>query len=417
MQVAENYKKKENNFFDPIGDNVVGFKVFEFFLSCFLIISIVLQKFAAPGSSGSISIITSLLPAVTLVGLISGVIVFDTLSLLLYLLFVIIGSISLFINNAFIEGSLSSLMLVCILQMCISTKISYKFIKHINLLKTFRKSMIAFSLIGIVQFFIQFVLGSNIAFYLDLFVDKSYIVAGFNSVIPLFDGSNTFKSNGFFFSEPSIFSQYVAIAIIIELINRRNVIILAIYTFAVLCSYSGTGLILIAVYGGFLMVSNGRLSYIIALIVVASLLVSFSDSLQLEVFTGRVNEFSTPGSSGYSRFIAPLNMILTFSFDGVVSTILGKGPGAIKVFEDSMPGGRFATHDPTWAKLIFEYGLVGSIAYVCLIIRSMQGSNKALALPIVSTYFFLGGYLANGAIITLVLFLISWSKNGQKDSI
>jgi hypothetical protein len=85
------------------------------------------------------------------------------------------------------------------------------------------------------------------------------------------------------------------------------------------------------------------------------------DLLNLTYTLSRITEFGSERSSAYHRYVGPVRLIAS-SFDlASASTWLGHGPGTIRHAKAA-----FDFHDPTWAKLMFEYGMLGTAAVVTL---------------------------------------------------
>ena len=125
------------------------------------------------------------------------------------------------------------------------------------------------------------------------------------------------KANGFFLRESSTLSLVMALAIILEYYTTARWHILGILAGGLVSSFSGSGIIgLIA--GLLLPRSLGRIPIFVAgligLIVVLFTLYS-ADVPYLNLWLGRLDEFTTPSTSAYARFVAPLDMIKR-SFDG-----------------------------------------------------------------------------------------------------
>ena len=94
-----------------------------------------------------------------------------------------------------------------------------------------------------------------------------------------------------------------------------------------------------------------------ALLLAAIAFYALDDLLNLSFTLARVGEFNSERSSAYIRYIAPLRLIRD-SFDaGTASGWFGHGPGTIFF---AKPG--YVFHDPTWAKLLYEYGAAGFAA-------------------------------------------------------
>jgi len=80
----------------------------------------------------------------------------------------------------------------------------------------------------------------------------------------------------------------------------------------------------------------------------------FDDALNLSFTLGRLGEFNSDRSSGYIRYIAPGRLLAELFASDPWSAWVGHGPGT--VFRTLR---EYEFHDPTWAKLLFEYGGLG----------------------------------------------------------
>ena len=215
-------------------------------------------------------------------------------------------------------------------------------------------------MLGIAQSIAQFLIGPALPFSLDLFLPGSLSLEGFNQLIPLSYGASVYKSNGVFLAEPSFFSQFLAVGVIIEVVRRCRPSRLGLYLVALLCSYSGSGLIMLAVFVPFYLVQRRQFTLLAMGGLCIVVIVLAADSLQLDALVSRAREFSNPGSSGYARFISPFVYIRDHLFADPVTLLLGRGPGTVTEHFESY---YYTPFDPTWAKLIYEFGVLGCAAY------------------------------------------------------
>jgi len=210
---------------------------------------------------------------------------------------------------------------------------------------------------------------------------------GFNTVIPV---GGHFKSNGFFFREPSGFSFLMALALVMECLGRRRAPRVAVFGLALLLTYSGTGLLALLI-GALVPLRRktlGRLALLAAIGAVAFWLLD--DALNLSFTLRRLDEFGSERSSGYIRYIAPGRLLAETASAEPATLWLGHGPGSI-----SHKQAGFEFHDPTWAKLIFEYGLLGFAAFVTLFLMAMRRSAAPLRVRamLVAAWLIMGGHL------------------------
>jgi hypothetical protein len=68
----------------------------------------------------------------------------------------------------------------------------------------------------------------------------------------------------------------------------------------------------------------------------------------------------------------------------------------------------FYAFDPTWGKVIYEYGLIGSLVYFSFLYRALYKGPKGLRFALGYTYLFLGGYLLNASVLMQVAALVVW---------
>jgi len=226
-------------------------------------------------------------------------------------------------------------------------------------LQAFSSISMLCALAGIAQFYAQYVVKAPWLFDFTPYVPSVLRgPSGYNTVIAV--GSH-YKSNGFFFHEPSDFSFVMALGLIVEWVGQKRPLRLGCHALALLLTYSGTGIFALAI-GLLFPLGLKTLARISAgLLLAAFAFYALDDVLNLSFTLARAGEFGSERSSAYIRYIAPLRLI-SDSFDaGSASAWLGHGPGTIF---SAKPG--YAFHDPTWAKILYEYGTLGFAAFVAL---------------------------------------------------
>jgi hypothetical protein len=266
------------------------------------------------------------------------------------------------------------------------------------------------SFAGIAQFFAQPFIHARWLFDYTPYLPKVLQGSGcYNTVIPV---GSSFKSNGFFFLEPSGFSFVMALAILGEWSSRKRSWRLASYGLALLLSYSGTGILTLMI--GMLFPLNSRvLGRTLALALVGAVIfLALGDALNLSFTLNRANEFRSERSSAYIRYVAPARLIYDTMSSDPWTAWLGHGPGTI-----SREGLVAYEHfDPTWAKLLFEYGLLGFAPFIALIATVLRGSWKSSPIgPVLFiSWLITGGHLLtpNHNVLSLAL-LGFWPKAGQ----
>ena len=267
---------------------------------------------------------------------------------------------------------------------------------------------------GIVQFYAQFFIRAPWLFDFSMFVPDMLRAPGeFNTAIGM-DGR--YKSNGFFFREPSGFSYTVALGLIIEWLRYKRPLRLAMLGLALLLSYSGTGLLTLAIA---LLFPLGAKSVVrVATVGVVAALVYWllGDALNLSFTLERVHEFESERSSGYIRYVAPLRFVLDHLGDTPWSAWLGHGPGTISRASRLA----YEFHDPTWAKLLYEYGMLGFTAFVALMLIMMRASGMEVQIRavILLHWLVMGGLLLKAECVatTFALFALYTTPQTAKRS-
>ena len=172
-----------------------------------------------------------------------------------------------------------------------------------------------------------------------------------------------YKSNGFFLREPSFLSLHMGFAMLCELCLARRRWVMAVLGLALLLSYSGSGLLVLAVALLFPLGRHSLLRFAAVGAAAALLFYLFGDALQLNYTVGRVGELSADTSSAYCRFIHPA-VVTVQDFDANPWTsLLGHGPGTLHKMYD--------TCETTFAKVPFEYGLLGTLAFGMLALAAL----------------------------------------------
>lgn len=265
---------------------------------------------------------------------------------------------------------------------------------------------------GIAQFCLQFVLPQELLFPLETFVPLPFKFGEiYNVIIPLTYGSPIFKSNGIIFLEPSFFSQFLALAFILELSGRQRASRLGLLAGGLLVAYSGTGLLLIALFLPYLMLRRGNL-YLLLFAIAGVIILAFSaTALNLDTFLGRVGEFNSPESSGFARFVSPFYLFRDF-METPSAFLLGLGPGSIDEVMKQASYRGYVSHDPTWIKAVLEYGVVAGLLLLGYVVAAFfAGSrDKVFSGVLLCLFLFMGGYLLNPIMHFLFASLLVWSN-------
>lgn len=268
-------------------------------------------------------------------------------------------------------------------------------------LRAFSNVALLCAVAGVLQFFVQFVYRPPWLFDYTPYIPSALRgPSGYNTVIPV---GSSFKSNGFFFLEPSGASFLMALALVVEFTTLRRWTRMACFGLALLVTYSGTGILGLMVGTLFALRLRTMLRFVGAAVAAGGAYAALREPLNLDFTLGRVSEFNSVHSSAYHRYVAPFRLIGD-TYDTTSWTLwLGHGPGSI-----SREVQGYAFHDPTWAKLMFEYGVTGSIAFLALLFLALRRGDVPLAVR--ATLFFswlvMGGHLLSPENNYLLLALV-----------
>jgi hypothetical protein len=227
--------------------------------------------------------------------------------------------------------------------------------------KVFADVALLCAVVGIVQFAAQFAIKAPWLFNPDLLIPELLrSTGGYNVVIAV---ESKLKSNGFFFKEPSLFSLTIAFGMLLEIAVFRRWWRLAVLAVAMFLTYSGSGLLVLAV--GLLFPLRLQTFLRLGLIALVGTLAALAlwDVLNLGFTLRRLEEFTIPSASAYHRYVAPVRLIGDFIAGEPWSFWIGYGPGSITRIGTNP---FYDFHHPTWAKALFEYGVLGLAAVIGL---------------------------------------------------
>jgi hypothetical protein len=269
---------------------------------------------------------------------------------------------------------------------------------------------------GVVQWLVQFVGIRIFSFMVTVPALKPVLVEpqfNFNPILHY--GSTIMRSNGFFLLEPSMFSQTIVIAVVIDYFILRQVKYLPLYLVAYMLSFSGTGalsLLLAVPFYACLSAQNfGRVAGFAIAGVIALTLGSIVFPEQIGSMLSRTNELSYSGSSGYARFIGPFLSIADLSHEARI--LIGWGPGATERYLYFKEG-----TGNSIAKLITDYGAIGITAFLAMFVGTLWRRETAILSVLALTTFLIGGgYLLFTPMLVLLFLLCIWGGTTSDDDV
>lgn len=276
--------------------------------------------------------------------------------------------------------------------------------------RTFVRLMLVLAAVGVAQFVAQLAGLWEYEDYLGNLIPLDFLVPSYNTHIPLVYGSDIFKSNAFVLLEPSLLSQFCALAVVIGLMLRVPAWQVLLLATGLASAVSGTGILLLVFGVGVLLVRarhHLRTPYVVASVIALVLLLLSPAATAL---LDRTDEVSQPGSSGYARFVAPYLEVQKGLPEEPLRYLIGEGPGTVERVLASRRDG--IGNDVLYSaipKLVFEYGLIAGGLFVLFLLFSMLDRVPWPVVPsaLVVMTFFLGGGLLQPQTTTLAWLLTS----------
>lgn len=281
-----------------------------------------------------------------------------------------------------------------------------------GMLFLFQKIMLVMAIIGLSQLILQL-----IGFpFTDLmqYLPEKIIQKGYNTSYPIYWGSDIWKPNGIFFLEPSFFSKFLGIAILIEFLYFKRIKYIFIFFSAILSSLSGTGLSIIILFGLPMIFKLGWKKTFWVLFTLFPFAIWFLATDYGAVIIQRINEFESTQSSAFIRFIAPFKVIYYLGNSYTHMYMFGLGAGTADDIQYS-----FQANYSVIPKLIIEYGLFVCFIFILFILWSLYRNYQSIVLSsaMLFMYLMLGGSLLEAQTVYLVYtltILIPYRKTEEK---
>ena len=263
--------------------------------------------------------------------------------------------------------------------------------------RAFVATMTALALVGLAQLASQLV---GLWSYTDIVSDvvpSSFLLPGYNTNIPITWGSSIHKAQAFVFVEPSTFSQFTALAIIVAILLRARLWQVAALGLGLVSALSGTGLLLLAVGLLLLLLRVPRLIRGVYLVAGGTALAVALVTPAADVFFSRLDEIDSQTSSLSLRFVLPYQEVASGMADVPQRWVSGAGAGAADRFLESgrERAGLYVVY-PVPTKILFEYGLIAAAVFLGFLGLVLFRAPPTVALPGTMLFwiFVLGGYLA-----------------------
>jgi hypothetical protein len=360
-----------------------------------------ISKFAVPpfGKQG-IGISLFVVLAAVIAGTVGGGMRIEPRRLTLY--FILVGSLGLI--QILQPEAFSPLSLLLLVAVHLPYVVTVPHSDRDRIVELFLGIATILALLGIAQYGLQFFVNPSLLFPIENFVPDSFIVQHFNHQAAMEYGSHEFRANGVFMLEPSFFSQLLAVAIVAELCTRGRMTRLAIFGLALIASYSGTGIAVLAICLPLCLVAQRRWGLLLTGVVALFAIVLVHEYVHEIRILSRVSEFNNTHSSGYSRFVGGFYLFEQFLWHEPWRALFGYGAGAFTNYASRAGNGG---DEMALFKIVLEFGLVGAVVYFGFLFCCLfySPAPRVLILAVGITYFLNGIYtpFAHGLALSLLL--------------
>lgn len=355
------------------------------------------QRFIVPGTDISISLPVAYLVLIAMA--VRGQLKADTNRVALYLAAVAACLIVTVATSAAAgpEPSFTSLMLLVTLYIPVVFRGNAALRGQYNrVMEFFQRCVAVTAAFCLLQWGIQ-VVGIPYEDLIETYVPPLFLYPeGFyNTTYPIYYGSSILRSNGFVYLEPSFTSQFLALAIVIQLMMGDKRWRLGLLGLAMLTTVSGTGIVLMAAGVLVLAIRRGGAwtARIVAVALVAGLIVSVTPIGQ--VLLDRSGESSEAGSSGNARFVAPYTNVTDAMNRDQSVFIIGRGAGAVDADQAFFNPLGINVNYPALPKLLGEYGVIATLIFLAFILTVFLRNvpSPTVGMMVLLLYFVLSGAL------------------------
>lgn len=365
---------------------------------------VVFQRFIIPGLA--ISIAVPVVFVVLIVLAVRGHIVADLTRTGLYLAAMTACVLASLLSSTWtgLELSLNSLLLLAVAYLPCCCRLAPALrARFPDVLRFFQHLMVAVAVACIGQWAAQLA-GWRYRDLLD-FLPSQWLAstAEFNLSYPLYYGSSIYKSNGVVFLEPSFASQFLALAVIVQLLLGGARWRLLLFGAALLATLSGTGILLLTVGLTVLVLRRGGRWAARTVVAITVVVVAVSATPVGSLIADRATETSQEGASGNARFVAPYDNVVTAVSGDERALLVGRGAGSVERDGDFFnPQGILANYAAV-PKLVGEYGLPAALVFLAFVLTVFLRRIPSITLGVVSCmlYFVLSSALLQPPIIYL----------------
>ncbi|HEX5658204.1 MAG TPA: hypothetical protein VFX59_13460 [Polyangiales bacterium] len=262
-------------------------------------------------------------------------------------------------------------------------------VDYLRVMQVFQRSMFVVAFIVFALQILQKLKGWHSWPDMNKMVPEALLVSGFNYYRETSFNSGVLSPHAVVFLEPSIVSQFLALAIVIEFEFFKRNLFLVVFLPALLLTGSGTGMLML-IFVAPMVARKLPPKLLIAGAVVAVIGGSVAGSMGLlDKYAERLAEVNQEGTSGYYRFTLPFQQLVE-ALSTPERAFFGTGAGSTVERED------IATVTLAINKLVTEYGSLTAIAFFVLYFHALfeRAPSRMLAIVLAVYYNLCGAGLS-----------------------
>ena len=243
--------------------------------------------------------------------------------------------------------------------------------------------------------------------WLGAVVPPNLVVEDYATTYPVVYGSEIYKSNGWVALEPSFMSFFLGVALVCAVLARVNPVGVVLLLTGLLSTLAGSGLAVVIVFVAVLIIqrqTNTVRHYLVPMFLTT---VIFAVTRLGRALFSRVTEFGSSNSSTSLRAVEPYKELWPYWIADPAGIFLGHGAGSSADIVNSL--GQEGLLVPSLAKVIFDYGLIGGVPLVVLmVVTFMKGPSTAFAIALAASMFFLQA-ASQPLVICCIMLIAFWA--------
>lgn len=382
----------------PDGKPVAGQAVL-----CALVLVLVLaQRFALPLSVGQVPLTVPLLLLVAWVGWRQGVLRLDAVRCRLFGAAVVATTAVtvLAVTRGLNPSLLSLLLFVAVYVPALMVAVD---VDAVNVaLRLFVDLMVFFAALGTALFGLQYV-GLQYRDYFGQIVPEQFIQQGYNTADPLRYGDPIYRSNGVIFLEPSFFSLFLALALVVALVLRHRLWATPLLAAAMATTQAGNGLLFVGVALVVMALHPAHRRMLAVLVPALLVAAAVAGTTQLgSRVVDRVSEFGKQGSSANGRMVEPYQLLPSASLETTSGLLWGHGAGSAEAYI-SAHSDSDGVLTPAGPKLLYEFGILTTVVVLCFLGWTLLAGSASLLWvpPLLVAYLFVNAALQQPTLAAL----------------